>query len=115
LQGFSTEETIAHFKVIVTNHLDLRRIEFLVLEIIEISQKCSDPIKTSISIDCCLEIMKRSLNNDTDKNSINEQDCLLIIKNMFKENQLGQYTIIGESLRPMTDFILSSLQKAKES
>jgi hypothetical protein len=34
---------------------------------------------------------------------------------MFKENQLGQYTIIGESLRPMTDFILSSLQKAKES
>jgi hypothetical protein len=115
LQGFSADETIAHFKIIVTNLLDLRRIEFLVLDIIEISQKCSDQIKTSISIDCCLEIMKRSLSNDSDKNAINEQDCLLIIKNLFKENQHGQYTILSESLRPMTDFILSSLQKAKES
>lgn len=115
MQGFSADETIAHFKIIVTNLLDLRRIEFLVLDIIEISQKCSDQIKTSISIDCCLEIMKRSLSNDSDKNAINEQDCLLIIKNLFKENQHGQYTILSESLRPMTDFILSSLQKAKES
>jgi hypothetical protein len=60
-----------------------------------------------LAIESSLDLLK--------KYSLNEVEALYIVKNLYRDNGSGQFTIVNEGLRAITEYTLTYMQKAKEN